>query len=131
MDLFLGMGKEFVKDAMDISTKLYHADGDYLFHQGGQASHFYIVLKGKVRLSLAKPGSITYAEKHPSEVIGFSSLISRGVYSVSAECVEPTNLLRFNRERFLAILRKNSDNEAILFNRLIEDKAKALYRTPF
>jgi CRP-like cAMP-binding protein len=114
------MGKEFVKEAMDISTKQYHADGDYLFHQGDYASHFYILLKGKVRLSIAKAGPVAYVEKHPSEVIGISSLKGREVYSASAECVEPTNLLRFDRESFFAILRKNSDNEAILFNRLVE-----------
>ena len=51
---------------------------------------------------------------------GGSCLIGRDVYSASAECVEPTNLLRFDRQRFFAILRKNSDNEAILFNRLAE-----------
>ena len=58
--------------------------------------------------------------KHPSEIIGWSSLIGRDVYSASAECVEPTNLLRFDRERFLTILGKNSNNEAILFKRLAE-----------
>jgi CRP-like cAMP-binding protein len=120
-DLFLGMGKEFVKEAMDISTKLSQTDGGYLFHQGDHASHFYILLKGKVKLSLGKTGRVMYVTEHPGEIIGWSSLIGLDVYSTSAECVEPTNLLRFDRDRFLTILEKNSDNAAILFKRLSEN----------
>ena len=119
-DLFLGMGKEFVKESMDISTKLYYADGDYLYHRGDHADHFYILLKGKVRIRLGKSGPVVYLARQPSEIIGFSSLIGRDVYSVSAECVEPTYLLRFDQESFFAILRRNPDNEAILFSRLSE-----------
>ena len=119
-DLFSGMGKEFVKEAMDISTKLSHTAGDYLFHRGDHANHFFILLNGKVKLSLGKTGTVVYVAKHPSEIIGGSCLKGRDAYSASAECVEPTNSLRFDRQRYFAILRKNSDNEAILLNRLAE-----------
>ena len=84
------------------------------------ARYFYILLKGKVKLSLGKTGPIVYVAKHPSEIIGWSSLIGRDVYSASAECIEPTNLLRFDREKFLMMLEDNSDNQAILFKRLAE-----------
>ena len=119
-DLFLGMGKEFVKQALDMATKLSHAEGDDLFNQGDPARYFYILLKGKVKLSLGKTGPVVYVAKYPSEIIGWSSIIGRDVYSASAECTEPTNLLRFDCERFLMILEGNSDNQAILFKRLAE-----------
>jgi CRP-like cAMP-binding protein len=119
-DLFLGMGKEFVKEALDISTKMSQNDGDFLFHQGDQANHFFILLKGKVKLSLGKTGPIVYMAKYPSEIIGWSSIIGRDAYSASAQCVEPTNLLGFDRQGFLNILEKNAVNEAILFKRLSE-----------
>ena len=119
-DLFLGMGKEFVKEALDISTKLSRGEGEFLFHQGDQANHFYILLQGKVKLSLGKTGPIVYVAKIPSEIIGWSSIIGRDAYSASAQCVEPTNLLRFSRQGFLNLLEKNPSNEAILFKRLAE-----------
>ncbi|UCG06535.1 MAG: cyclic nucleotide-binding domain-containing protein, partial [Desulfobacterales bacterium] len=87
---------------------------------GEHARYFYILLKGKVKLSLGKTGPVVYVAKHPSEIIGWSSLIGRDFYSASAECIESTNLLRFDRERFLAIVENNSANEAILFKRLAE-----------
>jgi CRP-like cAMP-binding protein len=114
------MGKEFVKEAMDISIKMSHTAGDYLFHQGDHANHFFILLNGKVKFNLGKTGPVVYVAKHPSEIIGGSCLKGRDVYSASAECVEPTNLLRFDRQRFLAILEKNPGSEAILFARLAE-----------
>jgi CRP-like cAMP-binding protein len=119
-DLFLGMGKEFVKEALDMATRLSQTEGDNLFNQGDHARYFYILLKGKVKLSLGKAGPVVYIAKHPSEIIGWSSLIGRDVYSASAECLESTNLLRFDRERFLMILEDNSINQAILYKRLAE-----------
>ena len=119
-DLFLEMGKEFVKEALDISTKMSQNEGDFLFHQGDQTDHFFILLKGKVKLSLGETGPIVYVAKCPSEIIGWSSIIGRDTYSASAQCVEPTNLLRFDRQGFLNILGKNPANEAILFKRLAE-----------
>ena len=119
-DLFLGMGKEFVTEALDISTKLSPAEGDYLFHQNEHAGHFYVLMKGKVRLSLGKTGPVVYVARHPSEIIGWSSIIGRYAYSASAQCMQPTNLLRFDRQGFLNLLEKNPINEAILFKRLAE-----------
>jgi CRP-like cAMP-binding protein len=72
-DLFLGMGKEFVKEALDMATKLSQAEGDVLFNQGDHARYFYILLKGKVKLSLGKTGPVVYVAKHPSEIIGWSN----------------------------------------------------------
>ena len=119
-DLFLGMGKEFVTQALDISTKLSQAEGDYLFHLNEPAVHFYILLKGKVRLSLGKAGPVVYVAEHPSEIIGWSSIIGRDAYSASAECMLPTELLRFDRQGFLKLLEQHPANEAILFKRLAE-----------
>jgi len=114
------MGKEFVTQALDISTKLSRAEGDFLFHLNEPAVHFYILLKGKVRLSLGKTGPVVYVAKHPSEIIGWSSIIDRDAYSASAECMQPTDLLRFDRQSFLKLLEENPTHEGILFKRLAE-----------
>ena len=56
----------------------------------------------------------------PRDYAHASSIIGRDMYSASAQCVEPTNLLRFDRQAFLNILENNAVNEAILFKRLAE-----------
>jgi CRP-like cAMP-binding protein len=119
-DFIMGMGREFATEAMDISEKLSLNEGNILFNAGNSAGHFYVLLKGQVRLSLGNTGPVVYQARHPGEIIGWSCLIGRETYSASAECTASTNLLRFDRQSFLKILTKNPANEALLFKRLAE-----------
>ena len=119
-DFFMGMGKNFTMEVLDIAEKLSQKEGDLLFHEGDQANHFYVLLKGRVKLSLGDTGPVVYLARQPGEIIGWSGLIGRGVYSAAGECMEATNLLKFNRNYFLEILEKYPQNEALLFKRLAE-----------
>ena len=119
-DFIMGMGREFATEAMDISEKLSLNEGNIIFNAGNSAGHFYVLLKGQVRLSLGTTGPVVYQARHPGEIIGWSCLIGRETYSASAECTASTNLLRFDRQSFLKILTKNPANEALLFKRLAE-----------
>ena len=119
-DFITGMGREFATEAMDISEKLSLNEGNIIFNAGNSAGHFYVLLKGQVRLSLGNTGPVVYQARQPGEIIGWSCLIGRETYSASAECTASTNLLRFDRQTFLEILTKNPANEALLFKRLAE-----------
>jgi len=91
-----------------------------LFHEGDPAQHFYVLLKGRVKLSLGEKGPVVYMVRQPGEIIGWSGLIGRDCYSASGECMQKTSLLKFNRDVFLDILKKYPRNEALLFKRLAE-----------
>ena len=119
-DFIMGMGKEFALEAMEISEKLSLNEGDTLFNAGDPAQHFFVLIKGCVELSLSKTGPVVYIARHPGEVIGWSSLVGRNVFSASAQCRESAKMLRFDRDSFLEMLQKNSVNEALLFKRLAE-----------
>ena len=119
-DFFMGTGKNFTMEVLDISERLSRTEGDLLFHEGDPANHFYVLLKGRVKLSLGGTGPVVYMARHPGEIIGWSGLIGRDVYSASGECMEATNLLKFDRDNFLEILKKYPRNEALLFKRLAE-----------
>ena len=116
----MDMGKNFTMDVMDIAEKLSQKEGDLLFKEGDQAKHFYVLLKGRVKLSLGDTGPVVYMAHQPGEIIGWSGLIGRDVYSASCKCMEATNLLKFDRDNFLEILEKYPQNEALLFKRLAE-----------
>ena len=119
-DFFMGMGKQFTVEVLDIAEKLSQNEGDVLFHEGDPAKHFFVLLKGRVKLSLGETGPVVYMVRHPGEIIGWSGLIGRDRYSASGECMEETNLLKFKRDDFLDILKKYPQNEALLFRRLAE-----------
>jgi CRP-like cAMP-binding protein len=119
-DFFSGMGKDFTVDAMEMAQKSIHKPGDVLFQLGNPAGRFYILVKGSIRLSLGKSGPQVYMARNAGEIIGWSCLIGRDSYSASAECVEPTDVLIFDRESFLSILKKYPANEALLYKRVAE-----------
>jgi len=119
-DFFMGMGKQFTIEVLDIAEKLFHNEGEILFHEGDPAKHFFVLLKGRVKLSLGETGPVVYMVRRPGEIIGWSGLIGRDTYSASGECMEETNLLKFDRDIFLKILKKYPRNEALLFKRLAE-----------
>ena len=119
-DFFMGMGKQFTIEVLDIAEKLFQNESEVLFHEGDPAKHFFVLLKGRVKLSLGETGPVVYMVRHPGEIIGWSGLIGRNHYSASGECMEETNLLKFDRDDFLDILKKYPQNEALLFKRLAE-----------
>ena len=119
-DFIMGMGKDFALKAIEISEKLSRRGGDIIFNSGDPAHCFYVLIKGNLKLTLGNTGPVVYVAKQPGEVIGWSSLVGREVYSASAVCTCSTKLLKFDRDRFLALLQENSANEALLYKRLAE-----------
>ena len=119
-DFIMGMGKEFALEAMEISEKLTLDEDETLFNAGDTAHFFYVLIKGRVELSLGKTGPVVYTARHPGEVIGWSSLVGRNAFSASAQCRAPAKLLKFDRDIFLELLQNNAANEALLFKRLAE-----------
>ena len=127
-DLLLGTSMDFVKKIMDISRMISHEKGDVLFQENDRARYFYILLNGRVKLSVGKGGQVVYDVKQNGEAFGWSSLIGRDVYSASAECVEPTKLLVTDRKNLGKILEEDPANgiifmkhlAATLGNRLLE-----------
>jgi CRP-like cAMP-binding protein len=117
-DLFRGMNRDFVKEVFDITTKEDTEEGDILFSEGDQAQHFFILLKGRVRLSTGKTGQVVHTVSRPGEAFGWSSLVGRDVYSASAKCLVPTKLVKVDRDRFQEIIDRDSTSGLDFFKRL-------------
>ena len=119
-DIFWAMRKDFVKEIMGISVAESHKQGELLFREGDPANAFYVLLKGRVKLSLGETGQVVYIVSHAGEAFGWSSLIGRQNFSASAECTMPTKLLKFDKQKLQMILEKDPANSLILFKRLAE-----------
>lgn len=117
-DLFWGMGKDFVKEAMDITTKENLEEGQLVFKEGDPATSFYILLKGRIKLTLDDQSREVYVAYQPGEIIGWSCLTGRETLSATAQCIEPTILNKIDRKRFLYILEKFPAEGATLFQRV-------------
>jgi CRP/FNR family cyclic AMP-dependent transcriptional regulator len=128
-DILRGLDKNFVKEFMDIAEKETHKPGYTLFRQGDRAGYFYVLLKGRVKLTIGETGHTVYTVDRAGEVFGWSSLVGRDQYSASAECREATTLLSINMGRLNKILEKDASTGMIFFKRLAGSLGKRLLET--
>ena len=117
-ELFMGTSMDFVRKFMDISKMTSHAKGKILFHENDPARYFFILLSGCVKLSIGKTGQVVYKASRVGEAFGWSSLIGGNEYSASAECIEPTKLLKTDNEKFKRVLDQDPANGVIFFRQL-------------
>jgi len=119
-DIFRAMNKSFVKKIMNVSTTESYEQGDSLFKQGDPATQFYILLKGRIKLTLGETGRSVYIVNHAGEAFGWSSLIDRETYTASAECMTLVKLLSFDQEKVLKTLEEDPANGLVFFKRLAD-----------
>lgn len=117
-DIFWGTSQIFVNEVMKISKKESWEKGHFLFREGSPANRFYILLKGRVRLSIGKAGQVVYIASRAGEAFGWSSLIGRKSYSASAECREPVELITLDKDKFQKILKNDPANGLLFFQGL-------------
>ena len=117
-ELLRGMDRDFIKSFLDIATKEYHEAGEFLFHKGESAAHFYILIKGHVRLILGHVGHVIHVVDRTGEAFGWSSLVDRSFYSCSAQCVVPSKVLMFEHQKIQMVLENHPVSGMIFFKRL-------------
>ena len=97
-DLLWGLEKNFIKEFIESAMKKTHPEGYNLFNAGDAADFFYILVKGKIRLTLGEQNKATYLVEHAGEAFGWSGLVGMPKYSASAECVEESMVMIFAKE---------------------------------
>lgn len=117
-DLFWGLGHDFVKKIMAQSTRRKCTPGTYIFREGDPALNFYMLIKGHIRLRIGDTGIVIHTVCQAGECFGWSSLLDRPVYSASAECREPCDLLSIGADRFNRIIEEDHVNGLFFLKRL-------------
>ena len=117
-ELLSGLGKDFIIELMNITEKKKYGKGEHIFREGNHASRFYILLKGRVELTVGRSGRVVFILNHAGEAFGWSSLLGRNVHSTSAQCMDETTLLIINRAKFNMLLEQDPVNGLKLVRRL-------------
>ena len=119
-DILRGMDRDFVNEFMKIPKKEINREGILLFCEGEKASHFYILIKGRVKLSIGDTGHVVHIVDHPGEAFGWSSLLEKRNYSATSECRMPTKVLKFDGEKLRKLYDKYPASGLVFFKRLSE-----------
>lgn len=119
-DILRGMDRDFVKEFLEIPKKEINGGGILLFREGEKAGYFYILIKGRVKLSIGDTGHVVHIVDHPGEAFGWSSLLEARNYSASSECRAPTKVLKFDGEKLKELYDKYPESGLVFFKRLSE-----------
>lgn len=128
-DLFGSLDKHFVKEIMDIAETRSHEAGEMLFREGDPAAWLFVLLKGRVKLTLGQTKRAVYVVSNAGEMFGWSSLVGRTSYSASGECMLPTKLLRFDKTKLEKIIHKDATSSVNLFKTLAAILGERLIRS--
>ncbi|MBI5571186.1 MAG: cyclic nucleotide-binding domain-containing protein [Desulfomonile tiedjei] len=96
-DMFKDLRQEAIADISEIAAEETHPKGSVLFLTGAPATHFYLLVEGKVALTIGDGPSSHYTVNRIGESFGWSSVVGRGSYSATAECLAPTKVMKIDR----------------------------------
>lgn len=102
----LGTLGEAARRALAASAVAVDADRrSALFHQGDPASHLYLVIDGRVKLTQVGADGQEVIVRHigPGEILGGIALVEGAAYPVTGEVLEPVRLLAWPRQPLLRL----------------------------
>jgi CRP-like cAMP-binding protein len=128
-DVLQGLKKDFIKEFMEIAKKETHKPGYMLFRAGDRANDCYILLRGRVKLTIGEGGHTVNTVDRAGEVFGWSSLVGRERYAASAECTDNTTLLRIDAGKLDKLIERDATSGVMFFKRLAASLGNRLLQT--
>jgi CRP-like cAMP-binding protein len=116
--LFQGLSEETRKKILGTAVEEAHAQGDLLFHQDDPALNFYILIEGRVRVSVGHQGLLAHISSDPGDMIGWSSLVGNNTYTASAECLGPVKVSKIEKSQLDKILHEDPVSGMAFFKHL-------------
>ncbi len=117
-DLFEGMKRDFIKEVMDKMARESYEAGTVLFSEGDPATYFYVLLKGRIKLSHGGGEHLVHIVSKAGEAFGWSSLVGRQAYSATAETMAPTKVIKIYHEDLKDIIEKDPQSGVIFYKRV-------------
>jgi len=97
---------ELMDALVPYGSALNHPPHKVLFERGQKAFGLFLLQSGKARLSV--PGALDRSVG-PGSLLGVPGTLSKGVYSLSAELLEESQVLFVPSERVMALLTEHPD----------------------
>ncbi|MBM4327531.1 MAG: cyclic nucleotide-binding domain-containing protein [Deltaproteobacteria bacterium] len=117
-DLFRDLSQETVSAISTAMTEEAHEQGSLLFKAGEPAKNFYLIVEGRVRLSIGTEGRIDYTASVPGEAFGWTGMVDRPAYVATAECLTSCKLVKVEKDKLNQVFTKDPQGGMIFFKRL-------------
>ncbi len=119
-EIFSGLDDVFVGKLMGVGETVSYEQGTILFSEGDPARNFFLLQKGRVRLSMGGQPNAVYTISQRGEVFGWSSLTSRDCYSSTGLCVAPSTLTVIDRAVAETVLAEDAVNAVRFYKNLAQ-----------
>ena len=111
-DLLEGLSAGQVNEVLSLSSPQIHRQGEELFSLGEDADKLFLVVSGKVRLTLPltvgdRELDVMVGESMSGNMLGWSGLIPPHRFTVRGVATADTELLAFPRPSLLTFFREN------------------------
>jgi CRP-like cAMP-binding protein len=108
---FAGLDPEFCKLACGCARNMRFEAGQYVFHEGDAADHFYLIREGRVALQVSAPGRgvSNFLTLGPGEVFGINWLVPPYLWSYDAKALESVRALAMDAACLRNKCEKNHD----------------------
>jgi CRP-like cAMP-binding protein len=124
VDLFEGASEELLNKVAGIAQEKNFVLGEMIFEEGEKAEWIYILVDGKVRISIdltSKPVYITVAMiSEPYWAFGWSGVVAPYRYTATGTCEMDTRVLAIPGVPFEEILDEESDCSCSVMTKLAE-----------
>ena len=133
-EIFSFLRPDQISALSDAAEKTFGRAGETVYRQGAPASHFYVILDGRVALRL--PGgqgvSLLIDDLGPGSVFGSCVSLAMESYSLNAQCTDDSELLKIEASALKRLLENDprlgyaiqSRISEIYFKRYIETMKK-------
>jgi len=106
--LFKGADAAELRAALQVSGRNHLTRGEFYFHQGEPADHFYVIVEGRVRLSQLTPEGhqVIIHFMGPGDGMGIIVALSNTTYPLSAEVVTDCVVLSWDYEATINLMKQ-------------------------
>lgn len=119
-DMFKDIRQEAISEISEIAFEEKLEKGAVLFREGDPATYLYVLVEGKVLLTIEDAATPHYVATKIGELFGWSSAVGRDFYSSTAECLTPTTVLKFHKLDLERVFDKHPRSGKVFYKLLAE-----------
>jgi len=128
--LFAGLPLQQLRDISRISREIHFPLGSIVFEESKPADVFYLLLEGKISLSIqlsSSPNQVTVSViTQPLQGFGWSGIVPPHFYTATARCETIVHALGVQGRQLTEILKKDPASGLIVMSRIAEIISKRL-----
>jgi len=130
ISLFGGLSDKQLYALFQLLQLVSYKSGEYVFKQGDQPSHIYIIIRGTIKIIAEEEGTplelITFSE---GQSFGETAVIGVQPQSASALAIEDTDLIVLSRETLLSLSESDPEVFGTLILNIAREACRRLHNT--